>query len=158
MVTTTMSAAPSDTSAWVRMPADLPRSSRSSPIPLPISVAMNRRSATSPIAFTGAMLHLRDCFASGQQSRQPEVRQFLQHGVLTQAGAQIHEIHFIELLILIEAREDERFLPADRIDMALQTLCADLLHHALHRRVDRTDTDVLRIEMRRQDAVARLFH
>src|SRR4029077_7760880 len=157
-LTLTISAAPSATSACVRMPADFPRSSRSSPMPDPISVAMKRRSATSPYTSTCSMLHLRHCFASGEQSGQPEFGQFLQHRVLAKAGAQIDEVDFIELLSLIEAREDERFFSADRIDMPLQALRADLLHHVLHRRVDRPDADVLRIEMRRQDAVARVLH
>ena len=49
-------------------------------------------------------------------------------------------------------------LPVCRIDVLLQALRADFLHHALHRRVDARDADVLRLEVRRQHAVARRLH
>ena len=47
--------------------------------------------------------------------------------------------------------------PVFGIDVALQALRADLFHHALHRGVDRADADVVRIEVRREHAVARVF-
>ncbi len=42
--------------------------------------------------------------------------------------------------------------------MRLQALRADLLHHALHRRIDRADRAVRRLEERRQHAVTRAAH
>src|SRR5262245_66446452 len=39
--------------------------------------------------------------------------------------------------------------------MALQALRADLLHHALHRRVDASDGDVRRLEVRSEHGVPR---
>src|ERR1700694_1645316 len=125
IVTMTMSAAPSATSARVRMPADFPRSSRSRPMPQPIRVAMSRRSATSSVPVTPAMitpLHLCRGSSLREQSRQPQVGQFLEHGVLAETGAQVDEIDFVELLILIEAGKDERLLAADGVDMSLQAL------------------------------------
>src|SRR5438477_1360440 len=50
MTTTVQSAAPSDTSACVRIPAGLPRTSRSIPIPLPITAAANNRSTSSEVS------------------------------------------------------------------------------------------------------------
>ena len=48
-----------------------------------------------------------------------------------------------------------RPLAGRRIDLRLQALRADLLHHALHRRVDRADRGVARLQQRRQHAVPR---
>ena len=50
------------------------------------------------------------------------------------------------------------FLARDRIDVLLQALRADFLHHALHRRVDAGDADVLLLEIRREHAVTRRLH
>ena len=50
MTTTVQSAAPSDTSACVRIPAGLPRTSRSIPIPLPMTAAANNRSTSSEVS------------------------------------------------------------------------------------------------------------
>src|SRR5690349_13761662 len=44
------SAAPSDTSACVRIPAGLPRTSRSIPIPLPMAAAASNRSTSSEVS------------------------------------------------------------------------------------------------------------
>ena len=63
----------------------------------------------------------------------------------------------VERLVLVEAGEDERLLAGDRVDVALEALRADLFHHALHRRVDRADADVRRVEVRREDAVPRVL-
>jgi hypothetical protein len=49
---------------------------------------------------------------------------------------QIFEINKIEMLVLIETREDEKFFARVRVDVPLQTLGADFLHHTLHRAVD----------------------
>ncbi len=50
------------------------------------------------------------------------------------------EVDLVERLVLVEATEDEsKLLAGNGVDMPLQALRADLLHHALHRRVDRAD-------------------
>ena len=41
-----------------------------------------------------------------------------------------------------------------RIDVRLQALRANLFHHALHRRVDRADREVMRIQVIRKYAVS----
>ena len=45
---------------------------------------------------------------------------------------QAFKIHPVQLLILIEAREDDFFLAGFGILVPLKTLSANLLHHALH--------------------------
>ena len=60
------------------------------------------------------------------------------------------------LLVLVEAREDDGLGAGHRVVMALQALRANLLHHALHRRVDRRDRPVLRAEIAAQRGAARL--
>src|ERR1700736_1183031 len=92
-----------------------------------------------------------------QQAREPEIGQLLDDSVLPKARAKIEKVDFVELLVLIETGEDEALFSADRVNMPLQTLRADLFHHALHRRVDRSDSDVLRIEIRRENAVPRFL-
>ena len=52
------------------------------------------------------------------------------------------KVHPVQRLVLIEAGEHHRPLAGRRIDLRLQALGADLLHHALHRRVDRADRGV----------------
>ena len=64
----------------------------------------------------------------------------------------------VEVLVLVEAGEDERLLLRLGVDVALEALRADLLHHALHRGVDRADADVLLREVRREHAVAGILH
>jgi hypothetical protein len=63
----------------------------------------------------------------------PEVREFLLNGVCPKSIVQICEINEIEVLVLIEAREDEDLLVGYRVDMPLEALGANLFHHALHR-------------------------
>src|SRR6266550_163209 len=43
----------------------------------------------------------------GQQPGQPEVAQLFQHGVLAQAGPEVGEVDVVELLVLVEAGEDD---------------------------------------------------
>src|SRR5262249_33870380 len=69
--------------------------------------------------------------------------QLLLDAVLAEAAAQRPEIHLIERLILVEAGEDDRLLSRLRIGVTLEALGADLLHHALHRRVDGADRVML---------------
>src|SRR5205814_6439191 len=57
ITTTVQSAAPSDTSACVRIPAGLPRTSRSIPIPLPMSAAANKRSTSSEVSGGRYVMH-----------------------------------------------------------------------------------------------------
>src|SRR5205807_6750052 len=92
-----------------------------------------------------------------QQPRQPQIGHLLHDRVLAQARPQVGEVDAVEGLVLIETGEDERFLARDRVDVALEALRADLFHHALHRRVDRADADVRVAEVRREDAVPRVF-
>ena len=65
------------------------------------------------------------------------------------------EIHEIQRLVLVEAAKNDAFLASSRINMPLQTLRANLLQHALHRRVDGSDGLVLRGKVRFQDCPAR---
>ena len=62
------------------------------------------------------------------------------------------------MLVLIEAGEDKKFFAGVRVYVPLQALGADLFHHALHRRVDAGDADVVGPEVRRQHGVARRLH
>src|SRR5262249_62353306 len=66
---------------------------------------------------------------------QPHVRELLLHRILSKPSAEVREIHAVHVLILVEAREDDRLLAGLRIDVLLKALRADFLHHALHRRV-----------------------
>ncbi len=56
------------------------------------------------------------------------------------------KVHPVERLVLVEAGEHDAPLAGRGIDLRLQTLRADLLHHALHRRVDRADRGVARAQ------------
>ena len=88
----------------------------------------------------------------------PEFRDLLLRSILRKPRAQTAEIDVVERLVLIEAREDHRFFPANRVPVHLQALRADLLHHALHRRVDAADGMMVGLQIREQDGVARLLH
>ena len=65
------------------------------------------------------------------------------------------EVNPVQFLVLIEAREHVARGSRHRINLRLRALRANLLHHALHRRVDRVDADVLRFDVGFQDAVPR---
>src|SRR4051812_46972687 len=86
----------------------------------------------------------------------PQLGQLLLRAVLRQALAQGREIDAVHVLVLVEAREHDRFGAARLVVVALQALRADLLHHALHRRVDRRDRAVVRAEIALQRGAARL--
>src|SRR4051812_21220105 len=77
-----------------------------------------------------------------QAAVDPQLGQLFLRAVLRQPPAQGAEIDPVEVLILVEAGEDDRLGAGRRIEMALQALSADLLHHALHRRVDRRNRSV----------------
>src|SRR5215470_16154703 len=77
----------------------------------------------------------------------PLLGQFLLRAVLRKAAAQRAEIHAIQILVLVEAGEHDGLGAARRVVMALQALRANLLHHALHRRVDRCDRAMIRPEV-----------
>ena len=68
-----------------------------------------------------------------QDVRQPQVGDFFLHAVLLQPAAQVVEVDAIELLILVIAGEDELLAAGRRVDVPLQALRANFLHHALHR-------------------------
>src|SRR5687768_10128125 len=74
--------------------------------------------------------------------------QLLMDRVLAQALAQRAEIDLVQLLVLVEAGEHHGFRARDRILVRLQALRADLLHHALHRRVDGADRAMRCLEER----------
>ena len=63
----------------------------------------------------------------------------------------------VERLILVEAGEDNRFLARLWIFMHLEALGADLLHHALHRRVDAADGVMVRVQIGAEEAVPGLL-
>ena len=69
----------------------------------------------------------------------PFYGEFFGERVLLEAFVQRREIHAVERLVLVEAGKYPAGFSAHRIAVRLQALRADLLHHALHRRVDRTD-------------------
>src|SRR5205814_7848397 len=58
-------------------------------------------------------------FLLRQQSREPEVRQLLRYRVLSQPRAKIGEVDLVEVLILVEAGEDERLFAGRGIDVTL---------------------------------------
>ena len=69
---------------------------------------------------------------------QPPRRHLLLHAILLQAFVEIPKVHLIQRLILIKAAKHHGFLARGGIDVALQALGADFLHHALHGGVDAT--------------------
>src|SRR3989449_10493838 len=71
-----------------------------------------------------------------QEVVEPHVGQLFLDGVLPQARREVGKVDAVHLLVLVEAREDDRLLAARRVDVLLETLRADFFHHALHRRVD----------------------
>src|ERR1043165_6024722 len=90
-------------------------SAASSPSSSITSSSSNSRTLLMPLSYLGERLPL-----LRQQPRQPEVRQLLEHRVLAQPCAQIHEVDMVEVLVLIEAGEHERLLLRLRIDVALE--------------------------------------
>src|SRR5437764_958398 len=88
----------------------------------------------------------------------PQLGQLLLRAVLREPPAQGAEIDTVDVLVLVEAGENDRLGAARRVVMALQALRADLLHHALHRRVDRGDRAVVRAEIALQHGAAGLTH
>ena len=84
---------------------------------------------------------------------EPHVCELFLDAVRTEAFVEVFEIDEIEVLVLIKAGKDKKLFAGVRVDMPLQALGADLLHHALHGRVDRTDRDVLLIEIRLERGV-----
>ena len=79
-----------------------------------------------------------------RDARDPARCQLLLHGVLPQARVESRKVDLVERLVLVEAREHVADFARGRVAMRLQTLRADLLHHALHRRVDRAERHVPR--------------
>src|SRR5439155_24375289 len=75
--------------------------------------------------------------------------------ILRQACIERVEVDFVDRMILAEAREDIANLAALRIAMRLEALRGDFFHHALHRRVDRRDAPVPRLQMRLEQRMAR---
>src|SRR5438045_1883668 len=77
-----------------------------------------------------------------EQAAHPEIGELLLDAVLPQALGQVAPVDGVLGLVLVEAGEHDRLAPGDGIDLLLQALRADLLHHALHGRVDRGDGGV----------------
>src|SRR5580658_1985898 len=73
----------------------------------------------------------------------PQLRQLLLKGVLAETLPEGAEVDVVERLVLVEAGEHDRLGAGRGILLHLQALRADLLHHALHRRVDGGDGDVV---------------
>src|SRR5580704_3154838 len=108
--------------------------------------------------FTIALFR-RQCGAFAQMLQaavDPQFGQLFLHAVLRQAAAQGAEIDAVHLLVLVEAGKDDCLGTGYRVVVALQALRADLLHHALHRRVDRRDCAVVGEEIALQPRLARL--
>src|SRR5258706_8677894 len=78
----------------------------------------------------------------------PLCGELLLHAVLPQARLEASEVDLVQGLVLIEAGEHVRHFAGRRIAVWLQALRADLLHHALHRRVDRSDAALRRLHER----------
>ncbi len=88
----------------------------------------------------------------------PKPGEFFLYAILRQSRAQIVEAHMIERLVLIEAGEDDRFLAGFRIGVHLQALGTNLFHHALHRRIDGADGEMIRIQERFQNRMPGFLH
>src|SRR5690606_19803327 len=93
-----------------------------------------------------------------EQVREPRVRELLVRRALTQPLVQEVEVDLVERLVLLEAGVDEALLPGLGIHAALQALPADLLHHALHRRVDAPERDLRAAELLGERPVSRVAH
>ena len=78
----------------------------------------------------------------------PSRGQLFLNAVLAQTRRQAAEINLIKRLILIEAGEYISDFSCFGVFMRLKTLGAYLLHHALHRRIDRPDRKVIRFQKR----------
>ena len=68
------------------------------------------------------------------------------------------EIHAVEFLVLIEARENGGHFAGMRVALRLNALRANLFHHALHRRVDGANGKVVWLHVRLENVVARAAH
>ncbi len=111
------------------------------PVPPPAAAAAAAGPASRPAssgATPAATARSRRAAGSTVSSRWVSQRldSLLLHGVLAQARVEVREVHAVQLLILVEAGEDELLLAGDRVHVLLQALRAHFLHHALHRRVD----------------------
>src|SRR6266852_8778261 len=86
----------------------------------------------------------------------PQLGQLFLGAVLAETAAQSREIDAVEFLVLVEAGKNDGLGAARRVVVALQALRTDLLHHALHWRVDRGDRAVPRAEIALKGGAARL--
>ena len=77
-------------------------------------------------------LHVRDSVLF-DEIVEPFVRNLFHHGVRLEPGTEVIEVDVVHALILINARKNKLFLPRRFVEMSLQALGADRLHHALHR-------------------------
>ena len=93
-----------------------------------------------------------------QTNLDPLFGQFFLQRILLQTLGQGVEIHAVEILILIEARENESHFAGKRVALRLKALGANLFHHALHRRVDGANGEVMWLHVRFKHVVACATH
>ena len=84
----------------------------------------------------------------------PARGQLFLNAILAQTRRQAAEINLIKRLVLIETGEYIGDFSCFGVFMRLKTLGAYLLHHALHRRIDRPDRKMIRFQERLKLAVA----
>src|SRR6478752_703981 len=80
----------------------------------------------------GRSLRVREVLPAAQMI-EPQAGELFLDAVLPQSGREVREVDPIHLLVLVDAREDDRLHAGDGIDVLLEALRADFLHHALHR-------------------------
>ena len=95
------------------------------------------------------------CADLAQAPVDPQLGELLLNPVLGEPRAEIAPIHVIERLVLIEAGEHHRLFARARILVELETLRANLLHHALHGRIDAADGLVIGLQIRGESGVPR---
>src|SRR6266487_2388434 len=78
-----------------------------------ISTPSSSLSSSGTLAMRLCYLRYLRLAGHGQQPRQPEVAQLFQHGVLAQASQEVGEVDVVELLVLVEAGEDDRLLAGE---------------------------------------------
>src|SRR5437867_5615743 len=92
-----------------------------------------------------------------KQKVQPKVAEFFVNRVLFEPGVQVLEIDMVHGLVLIKTGKNNGFLARRGIHVLLEALRADLFHHALHRRVDACDRDVIRLKQALENTVPCVF-
>jgi hypothetical protein len=91
-----------------------------------------------------------------QNLLEPQVTQLLLHRIGTKTIPKVAEVDGVEFLILVEARKNNSLDAGDGVTKLLKALRTNLLHHALHRRIDAPNRMMLRMEQRLERAVTSL--